>query len=131
MEMIVQEKISLAEQLGASAKVVEGIDQEEKKRRRMILLEGSVFSLVLVGGLALVYRSLIQQQQLRRQQDNFMMAVTHELKTPLASMSVYLDGMKSPDVPEHVKQTLIPKIKSDVYRLQKQIEHILEAARTR
>lgn len=129
MERLVQEKISLAEQLGASSELIANIENEEKARQRMVILEGSVFFLVLVGGLALVYRSLLQQRQLRKQQENFMMAVTHELKTPLASMSVYLDGLKSPGISEQVKQTLIPKIKSDVYRLQRQIENVLEAAR--
>ena len=130
MEQLVQEKISLAEQLGASSELIENIDKEEKARQTMVILEGTVFFLILVGGLALVYRALLQQQQLRKQQENFMMAVTHELKTPLASMSVYLDGLKSPDISEQVKQTLIPKIKSDVFRLQRLIENVLEAART-
>ena len=130
MEQLVQERISLAEHLGASSELIGNIENEEKARQRMVILEGSFFFLVLVGGLALVYRALLQQQQLRKQQENFIMAVTHELKTPLASMSVYLDGLKSPDISEQVKQTLIPKIKSDVYRLQRQIENVLEAART-
>ncbi len=130
MGQLAQEKITLSEQLGASRELITNISNEENKRHRMIIFEGSFFLLSLVGGLALVYRSLIQERRLRKQQENFMMAVTHELKTPLASMSVYLDGLKSPEIPEHVKQSLVPKIKGDVYRLQKQIENVLEAART-
>ena len=57
------------------------------------------------------------------------MAVTHELKTPLASMKLYLETMQSAKVTEDNKRKVIPKIGRDLTRLEGLVENILEAGR--
>lgn len=128
MERLVEEKIELATELGASPEILETVYNEEKSRQRMVLMEACIFFLVLAFGLWLVYRALAKEHELRNQQKNFIMAVTHELKTPLASINIYLDSLLSPEVPEDKKRAIIPKIKDDVNRLKGQVQDVLEAS---
>ena len=129
MERVTDEKIQMSQELGASAEVIEQIYEQESSRRRMIILEGVVFFLFLLAGLWMIYRTLVKQRELRQQQENFMMAITHELKTPLASINLYVDSLLSPEIAEQEKLKILPKIKHDVYRLKRQIENVLEVAR--
>jgi signal transduction histidine kinase len=128
MEILVNEKIDLATQLGATYQMLEVIGAEEKARQRMVFMEAAFFFLVLGFGLLLIYRALAKQHELTRQQENFMMAVTHELKTPLASLSIHIDGLSAPEIPDNKKAELIPRMKNDVNRLRKQVQDVLEAS---
>ena len=129
MERVIDEKIEMSQELGASLEVIEHIYEQESSRRRMVMLEAVVFFLVLLAGLWMIYRTLVKQRELRQQQENFMMAITHELKTPLASINLYVDSLLTPEITEQEKQNILPRIKHDVYRLKRQIENVLEVAR--
>ncbi len=129
MERVIDEKIEMSQELGASPEVIEHIYEQESSRQRMVMLEAVVFFLVLLAGLWMIYRTLVKQRELRQQQENFMMAITHELKTPLASINLYVDSLLTPEIAEQEKQDILPKIKHDVYRLMRQVENVLEVAR--
>ena len=129
MARLLDEKVEIAEQWGASKEFLQKIQEEEISRQMMVGMEG-VFFLLLVGfGAYLIYRALVKNEELKFHQQNFLMAVTHELKTPLASMKIYLDTLKSDKISEEKKLNIIPRIKDDVNRLEKLIENILEAGR--
>lgn len=129
MARLFDEKVDLAIELGASEEFVQHLHDEEIARQMMIGSEG-IFFLILVGlGAYLIYRSLAKNEELNFHQQNFLMAVTHELKTPLASMKIYLDTLKSDKIDQEKKLAIIPRIKDDVNRLEKQVENILEAGR--
>lgn len=129
MDRVIDEKVEMSLELGASPEVIEHIYEQESSRRRMVILEGVVFFLFLLAGLWMIYRTLVKQRELRQQQENFMMAITHELKTPLASINLYVDSLLTPEIAEQEKQNILPKIKHDVYRLKRQVENVLEVAR--
>ncbi len=86
MARVLDEKTSIAEQLGASPEGVALLQQEEIERQIMIGIEGTFFLIVLLVGVWLIYRTLVRTEELKFHQQNFLMAVTHELKTPLASI---------------------------------------------
>ena len=129
MARLVDEKVSLAAELGASPEFIEAIHQEEISRQIMVGLEGIVFLALFFVGAWLIYRSLVKTEEIKFHQQNFLMAVTHELKTPLASISVYIDALKSDKIPQEKKLEVIPKIREDVSRLEKLVENVLEAGR--
>jgi signal transduction histidine kinase len=129
MAMLVDEKVDIAEQLGASPQEVELIHQQEMRRQVMVGLEGLFFLTLILAGAWLIYRSLVKTEQLKFNQQNFMMAVTHELKTPLASMLVTLDALGSEKIPAEKKASLVPRMKDDVRRLEKLIDNVLQAGR--
>jgi signal transduction histidine kinase len=57
------------------------------------------------------------------------MAVTHELKTPLSSLSLYLESLRSEKIPADKKKDVLPKMSQDVVRLHHLVERVLEAGR--
>lgn len=129
MAQLLDEKVSIASELGADRDYIGHIQDEEIARQIMIGTEG-LFFLLLVGlGAWLIYRALVKNEELKFAQQNFLMGVTHELKTPLASMKIYLDTLKSEKIPQEKKLTIIPRLKDDVDRLERLVENILEAGR--
>ncbi|MBD3257563.1 hypothetical protein GF377_03945, partial [candidate division GN15 bacterium] len=95
MAQLVDEKVEMAESLGASPGYVEQIHQQEIRRQIMVGTEGTVVLLLFLVGIWLIYRALVSADRTQMQQENFLMAVTHELKTPLASLRLSLDTVES------------------------------------
>jgi len=129
MARLTDEKVDIASELGAGAEYLELLHRQEISRQIMLGSEGVVFLLLILLGTWLIYRSLRQAEKLRRRQENFLMAVTHELKTPLTSINVYLDTLQSEKVPATKKHAVIPRIKQDLRRLERLVNDILDAGR--
>ncbi len=129
MARLTDEKVEIAARLGADPGFVEQLHQQEISRQIMLGSEGVVFLIVILLGLWLIYRTMRQAERLRRHQENFLMSVTHELKTPLASMAVYLETLQSAKIPPAKKEVAIPRMKQDLKRLDRLVEDILEAGR--
>src|SRR5215203_4564815 len=73
-------------------------------REVALLVLGIVFFGFIITGLVLNTTFLVREIRRNEQHDAFINAVTHELKTPLASMRLYLETLKSRDVPEARRQ---------------------------
>lgn len=129
MAKLVAEKVDMARELSGDPELVARIREQEIQRQIMVGFEGTFFLLVFLIGIWLIYRSLVKAEELKFHQQNFLMAVTHELKTPLASMRIYLDSLQSPKIAPEKKEAIVPKLKEDVGRLEKMVENILEAGR--
>ncbi len=96
----------------------------------MIVGEGSVFLLLLLLGLWRIKSSIRKEIHIARQQNNFMLSVTHELKTPLAATKLYLQTLlKHQNLPEEKKQDLLQKAVEESNRLELLVEQILTASR--
>lgn len=129
MARLVDEKVQMAIDLGADQAFVDLVHEQEIHRQIMVGSEG-VFMLILVGvGAWLIYRALVKAEELKFHQQNFLMAVTHELKTPLASMRVYLDTLASSKISEEKKIAIIPNLRQDCDRLERLVENVLQAGR--
>ncbi len=88
--------------------------------------------LLLAGIITILVTFVIsnaRQILLMRRQDSFIDGVTHELRSPLASIRLALDTLERPDVPSDVENKLQLGMREDVERLQLFIDHILEAGR--
>ena len=129
MAGLVDEKVEIAEQLGADPQFVQQLHDQEISRQIMVGMEGIFFLLLIMGGAWLIYRSLVRTEELKFNQQNFLMAVTHELKTPLASIKLYLTTLNSQKIPEEKKARVLPRMKEDLERLEKLVDNILEAGR--
>ncbi|MFY7989293.1 MAG: sensor histidine kinase [Fluviicola sp.] len=96
----------------------------------MIVGEGSVFLLLLLFGLWRIKSSIRKEINIARQQNNFMLSVTHELKTPLAATKLYLQTLlKHQQLPEEKKQEVLNKAIEESNRLEGLVEQILTASR--
>jgi signal transduction histidine kinase len=88
-----------------------------------------VLSAVLLGGFFTMYRFGIRQITLRRQQQDFVSAVSHELKTPLTSIRMYGEMLKEGWAGEDKKRTYYAYIAEESERLSRLIENVLALAR--
>lgn len=104
-------------------------DQTITKRIVMIIGEGSVFLILLLFGLWKIKRSIKKEIQVARQQNNFMLSVTHELKTPLAATKLYLQTVQKHKLSEEKQSELIQKALDESSRLETLVEQILTASR--
>ncbi len=99
------------------------------KRIVMIMGEGAVFLLLLLVGIWQIRRAIIKELKLSERQNNFLLSVTHELKTPLAANKLYLQTIKKRDLTKEQTQELIDKALSENGRLERMIDNILNASR--
>lgn len=96
-----------------------------------LLVMGMIFFAAIITGLVLNTIFLIREIKRNEQHDAFLNAVTHELKTPIASIRLYLDTLKSRDVPEEKKREFYDIMLNDSDRLLNTVELVLQASRTR
>ncbi len=99
-------------------------------RNALLLLVGIVSFAVLIGGLVLNTVFLIREIRRSEQHDAFIHAVTHELKTPLASIKLYLQTLRKREFPPEKRRELIDTMLEDSERLQQTIDQILLAGKT-
>ena len=84
---------------------------------------------VLCAGFWLMYRFGVGQIRLARQQQDFVSAVSHELKTPLTSIRMYGEMLKAGWADEAKKRVYYDYIHSESERLSRLIENVLQLAR--
>src|SRR6266705_506598 len=89
---------------------------------------GSLLFLLLIGGLVLIVILLLREVRLNERQSNFVSAVTHELKTPVASLKLYLDTLQLRDLPESRREDFYRTMRQDLDRLNATINSVLGAA---
>jgi len=95
----------------------------------LLLWVSVVLAAVLCGGFLLMYRFAMGQLKLARQQQDFVSAVSHELKTPLTSIRMYGEMLKAGWADDAKKQTYYDYIHSESERLSRLIENVLQLAR--
>lgn len=93
----------------------------------VMLTVGSIlFFLILVG--VITYLTLaIKTINLTRRQSNFIDSVTHELKSPIASLKLYLQTMEKRELTEDDRSQFLDFMRKDVDRLDGLISHLLDA----
>jgi two-component system, OmpR family, sensor histidine kinase CiaH len=101
------------------------ISQQEKRKTTQYISEGITFLLLILVGAVFVYRSVRKQLKLNRQQQNFMMAVTHELKTPIAVAKLNLETLQKHKLDEAKQQKLIQSTLEEAERLNALANNIL------
>jgi len=96
-----------------------------------LLLLGIILSALIITGLILNTMFLIREIRRNELQDAFLNAVTHELKTPVASIKLYLETLKNRNVSEEKRMEFYDIMLADSNRLMGTVEQILQAARLR
>lgn len=95
----------------------------------VLLSVGSAMFVCVVVGVVLYLVLSIQQINLNRRQSNFIDSVTHELKSPIASLKLYLQTLSRRSIPEEKRQDFYQSMLSDVERLDRLISQLLDTAR--
>ena len=112
-----------------SAAMLAQLDADRFHRLNRYAWEGSFFLLVLIAAMAVVYAALREEHSLRRQQEDFLAAASHELKSPLASLRLSAEtiAMRDPAPPHRAE--LVQRLLSDIGRLDQMIANVLDASR--
>ena len=104
---------------------LEKINKEQKRGEYKYIGEGSAFLLLILVGAVFVYRAVRRQFRLQQQQQNFVMAVTHELKTPIAVARLNLETMQKYQLEESKQRKLVQMTLQETLRLDTLINNIL------
>ncbi len=102
---------------------------ESSNKVMMILSEGLVFFLLILAGLWYIRRSIKKELLYSERQKNFLLSVTHELKTPIAANQLMLQTMRKREMDQEMRNGLLDRAISENKRLETLIDNILNAAR--
>lgn len=93
------------------------IEDAEKRKRAQYIGEGVAFFLLIAAGATFVFRAVRKQLKFSQEQQNFMMALTHELKTPIAVAQLNLETLQKRKLDEAQQQRLIQTTLQETNRL--------------
>jgi signal transduction histidine kinase len=100
-------------------------------REVALLVFGVIFFAVIITGLILNTIFLVREIRRNEQHDAFLNAVTHELKTPIASIKLYLETLKARELTPEKRQEFYDTMLEDNERLLGTVEQVLQASRAR
>lgn len=95
----------------------------------MVIGEGSVFFLLLIIGAIITRNSFKKEVALGSQQKNFLLSVTHELKSPIASIKLYLETLLKRDFDKEKQKEILHSTIKETERLLSLVDNILFSAR--
>ena len=98
-------------------------------REGVLLFFGIVFFALIIAGMVVNTIFLVRELRRSEQHDSFINAVTHELKTPVASIRLHLETLQRRELPEPRKQEFYRVMLSDADRLTETVEQVLRAGR--
>jgi two-component system sensor histidine kinase SenX3 len=98
-------------------------------REGVLLVFGIIFFALIIAGMIVNTTFLLREIRRSEQHDSFINAVTHELKTPVASIRLHLETLQRRDLPEAQRQEFYDVMLSDTDRLTETVEQVLRAGR--
>ena len=96
-------------------------------REGVLLFLGIIFFALLIAGLIVNTSFLVREIRRNEQHDSFINAVTHELKTPIASIRLYLQTLQRRDVDESKRREFYRLMLDDTDRLMGTVDQVLKA----
>jgi two-component system, OmpR family, sensor histidine kinase CiaH len=111
--------------ISADSKEMQAIAKKRDRKHIQYLGEGGTFLIFILIGGVIVFLSFRKRLQLTQQQNNFMLSVTHELKTPLAGIKLGLETIRKRKLTEEQQSHLIENSINDTDRLNELCNNIL------
>jgi signal transduction histidine kinase len=119
--------------IGKRASLSPAVDQmlttEEQRRINRYAWEGGFFLLALALCNGVIFRALRAEARVRQEQDNFLALVSHQFKTPLASLQLSLETMAIRTLSAEQSRVLIERMLADLARMTAMVTQILESNR--
>lgn len=101
------------------------IEAQKKRNTIKYIGEGATFLLLIILGAVFIYRLVRRQFRVQQQQQNFMMAITHELKTPISVARLNLETLQRHSLDEEKQKRLLQSSLQETMRLDTLINNIL------
>jgi signal transduction histidine kinase len=118
---------------GTQASLAPAVEQalrtEEHRRNNQYAWEGGFFLLALGVCIAVIARALRAEARVLEEQDSFLALVSHQFKTPLASLQLSLETMALRTPAPEAARTLIDRMLGDLARMEAMVTQILESVR--
>jgi signal transduction histidine kinase len=95
----------------------------------LLLVFGTLFFVLIIVGLVWLCAWLVREMRVNQRQRAFLDAVTHEMKTPLASLRLYLDTLVRHDPDAERRHEFLERMHQDLQRLNETVDQVLTAAR--
>ncbi len=108
-------------------KITFSLEKKINNRRWMVIGEGLVFISILIWGTTVMLKIYRKEMALARQQKNFLLSITHEFKSPLASIKLYLQTLLRHDLDKKKEISFINSAIGDTDRLNNLVENALMA----
>jgi signal transduction histidine kinase len=121
--------LSLLDNMNLHEEISHNNQERLNKRWLMILGEGTVFLLLLLLGVLKFRKSILKELKLAEQQKNFLLSITHELKSPIASAVLQLQTILKRTLPVEKQSEIITTALEDLARLNSLTDNLLIAAR--
>ncbi len=112
-----------------AAPVAQTLLTEERRRNRQYAWEGAFFLLALGACIFVIARALRAEAHVLEDQDSFLALVSHQFKTPLASLQLSLETLALRAPPPERARVLIDRMLGDIARMELMVTQILESAR--
>lgn len=125
-DVSLRDALSISE-LSVDSATADQVLEGRRGRVRMFVSEGIFFLLLILVGAVSIHRALRQSAALERQQQNFLAAVTHELKSPLASIRLFSETVSARELSDVKRREVMDKITQDAVRLEEMVDDVLEA----
>ncbi|MEX1001548.1 MAG: ATP-binding protein [Crocinitomicaceae bacterium] len=93
----------------------------------MLVGEGSVFLIILLGGVYMIRRAFKREREINELQQNFLQSVSHELKTPIASVALFLETLQKHELDKEKRQDIYNRSLTEINRLNHLVSDILTA----
>lgn len=116
-------------EVGIRPDAIAAIEEAQQSRVNQYTWESGFFLLVLAAGIAVLWRGLSGEAEVRRKQDNFLAMVSHQFKTPLASLQLSLETMLRRQLSPERFQQLSHRMLDDLRRMENMVAKILDSAR--
>jgi signal transduction histidine kinase len=95
----------------------------------VLLVLGAVSFVLIMGGVFWLCLWLVREIGVNQRQTAFIDAVTHEMRTPLASLRLHLDTLERHDPERERRLEFLTRMRGDLERLDETVEQVLQAAR--
>jgi len=109
--------------------IASDLREELARRHRQYAWEGGFFLLALAVCIAAIARALRAEARVLEEQGDFLSLVSHQFKTPLASLQLSLETMALRPLPPEHSRALIERMLADLARMEMMVTQILESAR--
>jgi signal transduction histidine kinase len=109
--------------------VLASFEEEKEKRIRRYVWESGFFLVALAVCIAVIWRALRAEARVLQEQDNFLALVSHQFKTPLASLQLSLETMSMRQLSPPDQRSLIDRMLADLARMEGLVTRILDSVR--
>ncbi len=100
---------------------------ELRQKTWMLIGEGSVFFILLILGVVMIRKAFKKEKKLNEIQENFLQSVSHELKTPISSVGLYLQTLQKHQLDQSKREDIYQRSLDEIERLNHLISDILTA----